>query len=93
MEATLAVEADGITESARVVGWTHAGDFCHVPVILGGDPWTALVDTGSTATLVRPDVVPAGTRVEPTAVRLRTVTGELAMMRGRAEMVLSLIHI
>ena len=76
-------EADDIAESVRVVGWTHAGDFCHVPVTLAGAPWTALVDTGSTATLMRPDVVPAGTRLTPTLVKLRTVTGELAPMLGR----------
>ncbi|KAI3357066.1 hypothetical protein L3Q82_015453 [Scortum barcoo] len=38
---------------------------------------------GSTATLMRPDVVPAGTKLEPTMVKLRTVTGELAPMLGR----------
>ncbi|KAK7882528.1 hypothetical protein WMY93_028702 [Mugilogobius chulae] len=42
-----------------------------------------LVDTGSTATLMRPDVVPPGTLLEPTVVKLRTVTGELAPMLGR----------
>lgn len=59
------------------------GNFCHVSVSLGGAPCIALVDTGSTATLMRPDVVPVGTRLEPTGVKLRTVTGELAPMLGR----------
>ena len=77
------LQADDTTESARVVGWTHAGDFCHVPVTLAGAPCTALVDTGSTATLLRPDMVPVGTQLIPTAVRLRTVTGELTPMLGR----------
>lgn len=81
--APLPPGAGDTAESARVVGWTHAGDFCHVPIILAGAPCTALVTTGSTATLMRPDVVPAGTRLEPTVVKLRTVTGELAPMLGR----------
>ncbi|RVE62229.1 hypothetical protein OJAV_G00155100 [Oryzias javanicus] len=43
----------------------------------------ALVDTGSTATLLRPDMVPADMLLEPTAVKLRTVTGDLTPMLGR----------
>ncbi|KAJ8412696.1 hypothetical protein AAFF_G00116470 [Aldrovandia affinis] len=61
-------------ESVMVVGWTHAGNFCYVPVALAGAPCSALVDTGSTATLMRPDVVPVGTQLEQTSVQLRTVT-------------------
>lgn len=37
--------------------------------------YTALVNTGSTATLVRSDVVPAGMQLEPTGVKLRIGTG------------------
>ena len=55
----------------------------HVPVTICGASCTALVDTGSTATLMRPDVVPEGTQLEQTTVQLRTVTGELAPMLGR----------
>ncbi|KAI3361646.1 hypothetical protein L3Q82_002011 [Scortum barcoo] len=84
--APLPPEAGDTAESARVVGWTHAGDFCHVPIILAGAPCTALVDTGSTATLMRPDVVPAGTKLEPTMVKLQTVTapctGPATLSRG-----------
>ncbi|KAL7868740.1 hypothetical protein SRHO_G00101240 [Serrasalmus rhombeus] len=76
----LPLEADDVEESARVVGWTHVGNFCHVPITLAGNPCVALVDTGSTANLMRPDLVPVETRVEPTVVKLRTVTGELAPM-------------
>ncbi|KAJ8414471.1 hypothetical protein AAFF_G00053410 [Aldrovandia affinis] len=72
-------------ESVMVVGWTHAGHFCYVPVALAG----ALVDTGSTATLMRPDVVPVGTQLEQTSVQLRTVTGELAPMLGRGKVVIT----
>lgn len=32
-------EADDTAESARVVGWTYVGDFCHVPVT----PWRRLL--------------------------------------------------
>ena len=46
-------------------------------------PWqglhacTALVDTGSIATLLRSDLILAGSQLNPTVVNLRTVTGEL----------------
>lgn len=81
--APLPPEADDGAEVARVVGWTHAGNFCHIPITLAGAPHTALVDNCSTATLVRSDVVPAEMQLEPTAVKLRTVTGALAPMLGR----------
>ena len=77
------------TEPVVVVGRTCVGDFCHVPVTVEGVPCTALVDTGSTVTLVRPDVVPGWTQLEPTTVQLRTVTGGLAPMKGRGEMTLT----
>nr|XP_014030248.1 unnamed protein product [Salmo salar] len=51
------------------------GDFCHVTV--EGVPCSALVDTGSTVTLVRSDIVPGWTQFEPTTVQLSTVTGEM----------------
>lgn len=69
------------------MGWTHAGDLCHVPVTLVGAACTALVDTGSAATLLRPDLIPAGSQLKPTMVKLRTVTGELASMLGRGVVV------
>ena len=77
------------TEPVVVVGRTCVGDFCHVPGTVEGVPCTALVDTGSTVTLVRPDVVPGWTQLEPTTVQLRTVTGGLAPMKGRGEMTLT----
>ena len=43
-----------------MVGRTTAGYFCHIPVAVEGTPCTALVDTGSTVTIVWPDVVPVG---------------------------------
>lgn len=52
-------------------------------------PCTALVDTGSTVTLVRPDVVPDWTQLEPTTVQLRTVTGGLAPMKGKGMLTLT----
>lgn len=66
-----------------VVGRTSISDFCHIPICIEGVPCTALVDTGSTVTVVRPEVVPQGIQLEGTAVQLRTVTGELAPMKGR----------
>ncbi|KAM9517048.1 uncharacterized protein ACWYII_044209 [Salvelinus alpinus] len=53
-------------EPVVVVGRTCVGDFCHVPVTVGGVPCSALVETQS----------------EPTTVQIRTVTGELAPMKG-----------
>lgn len=76
-------------EPVVVVGRTCVGDFCHVPVTVEGVPCSALVDTGSTVTLVRPDIVPGWTQCEPTTVQLRTVTGELAPMKGKGIMTLT----
>ncbi|KAJ8408827.1 hypothetical protein AAFF_G00246450 [Aldrovandia affinis] len=44
---------------------------------------------GSMETLVRPDLVPGWTQFEPTTVQLRTVTGELASMKGRGVLTLT----
>lgn len=63
------------------------GHRCHVPVLVGSVSCPALVDTGSKATLVRPDVVPEGTVLEPTLVKLRTVTGQIAEMKGKGTFV------
>ena len=84
--APLFPEADNNSGGGVIVavGRVSTGDFCCVPVTVEGVPCAALVDTGSTVTVVRPDVVPEGTSLEPTLVPLRTVTGELAPMTGRA---------
>ncbi|KAK0140088.1 hypothetical protein N1851_022974 [Merluccius polli] len=90
-QAPLSPEADNniSPELVVVVGRTCVGDFCHVPVTVEGVPCSALVDTGSTVTLIRPDVVPGWTQLEPTTVQLRTVTGRLAPMRGKGMMTLT----
>ncbi len=75
------------TDPVITVGWTEVGNLCHVPVLVGNVSCSALVDTGSTATLIRPDVVPAGTVLEPTSVKLQTVTGQTAAMKGRGTFV------
>lgn len=89
-QAPLPPEADdfnnSIHEPVVAVGRASAGDSCYLPVMVEGVPCSALLDTGSTVTVVRPDVVPGGTQLEPTLVRLRTVTGELAPMKGRGEL-------
>ena len=60
-------------------------DCCRVPV-LGNGQWTkALLDTGSTASLLHPDLMPAGTQIQATDVQLTTVTGGKAPMLGRWE--------
>ena len=58
-------------------------------MIVEGTACTALVDTGSTVTIVRPDNVPDKLALEPTAVQLRTVTGETAPMLGKKIMTLT----
>ncbi|KAL1272916.1 hypothetical protein QQF64_028778 [Cirrhinus molitorella] len=80
----------GPKESVVVVGRTCVSDFCHVPILVEGVPCLALVDTGSTVTVIRPDVIPADAKLEATTVRLRTVTGELAPMKGKGEVGLTI---
>lgn len=63
-----------------VVGWTHVGDL---------NTHNALVDTGTTATLMMPDVVRGGTQLEKTTVQLRTVTGEVTPMLGKGRVTLN----
>lgn len=72
-----------------VVGRTAISDFCHIPICIEGVECTALVDTGSTVTVVRPEVVPEGTQLEDTAVQLRTVTGDLVPMKGKGLLTLT----
>jgi len=84
-------EADDDSELEPVVavGRTGKGDSCYVPITVEGVPCLALLDTGSTVTLVRPDMVPGWIRFDDTTVRLRTVTGELAPMKGRGLLTIS----
>lgn len=72
-----------------VVGRTAISDFCHIPICIEGVECNALVDTGSTVTVVRPEVVPEGAQLEDTAVQLHTVTGELAPMKGKGLLTLT----
>ncbi|XP_061093063.1 uncharacterized protein LOC133125281 [Conger conger] len=67
-----------------MLGRTGTGNCWYAPVTFGGICCSALVDTGSSATLVRPDAVGSGTTVLPTTVRLQTVTGDRAPMVGEA---------
>lgn len=60
------------------------------PVTVGGTSCTALVDSGSSATLVRPDVVGSDTAIFPTLFKLQTVTGEHVPMVGEALVTLGL---
>ena len=83
-------EVDDSGAPPVVVGWIRGssggGGSCRVAVTVQGVPTAGLVDTGSSVTLVRPDVVPRGTTLQPTAVRLRTATGQLAPMVGKGLM-------
>lgn len=81
-------EGDSLhVDAVETVGWTEVGFRCHVPLLIGNISCPALIDTGSTTTFVRPDVVPEGTSLEPTSVKLRTVTGQTAAIRGRGTFV------
>ncbi|XP_058879681.1 uncharacterized protein LOC131737088 [Acipenser ruthenus] len=75
----------------RVVGRTGDGAFLHAPVLIEGVPCMALIDTGSSITVVRPDVLHQAVgdwrnRVRPTPVQLKTVTGEQAPMESRGQL-------
>ncbi|KAK0144778.1 hypothetical protein N1851_016764 [Merluccius polli] len=67
-----------------LVGRASVGESCYISVTVEGVPCLALVDSGATVSLVRPDVVPGGIQLEPTAKWLRTVTGELAPLTGKS---------
>lgn len=60
-----------IREPVVAVGHASAGDSCYVPVVVEGVHSSALVDMGSTVTVVRPNVVPEGMQLEPTCVQLQ----------------------
>lgn len=73
----LARGGSGRLEQVVMLGQTWTDDCWYVPVAVGGGvQCTALVDTGSSATLIRPDMVGAGTDVFLTTMKLQTVTGE-----------------
>ncbi|MGH0145437.1 UNVERIFIED_CONTAM: hypothetical protein FKN15_050978 [Acipenser sinensis] len=68
-----------------------AEDLLHIPVYIEGVPCTSLVDTGSSMTLVRPDILRRArgdrqARLEPTIIQLRTVKGELTQMEEKGPM-------
>ena len=50
---------------------------------VGGTVIEALVDTGATISLIRPDQLPPGTRVEPTTSLMKTISGDIEPMKGR----------
>ena len=58
--------------------------------LLGGTECFALVDTGSSATLVKPEMVKKKTDIFPTIVKLQTVTGERTPMVGETLVTLGL---
>ncbi|KAK9525419.1 hypothetical protein VZT92_016131 [Zoarces viviparus] len=81
---------DGQLERLVVLGRTWIGDCWYAPLTIGGTCCSALVDTGSSATLVRPDVVKNKAVIFPTIVKLQSVTGERAPMVGEAIVTLGL---
>lgn len=64
---------------------TSNTDGCRVPALVNGRLTHALLDTGSTATLLHPDLLPTGTQPQATNLPLITVTGGEAPMLGRCE--------
>ncbi|MGH0158573.1 UNVERIFIED_CONTAM: hypothetical protein FKN15_069763 [Acipenser sinensis] len=74
-----------------VVGRTGDGAFLSAPVLTEGVPCTALIDSGSSITVVCPDVLHQAIgdwrdRVRLTPVHLKTVMGERAPMEGRGQL-------
>ncbi|KAK9526406.1 hypothetical protein VZT92_015107 [Zoarces viviparus] len=67
---------DGQLERLVVLGQTWIGDCWYAPLTIGGTCCSALVDTGSSATLVRPDVVKNKTVIFPTIVKLQSPESE-----------------
>ena len=82
-------EVDCVELEPVVVGRACVGDYYHIPVMVEGVPSFALVDTGSTVTLVRTDILPSWAELEPTTVQLCPVTGNLAPMKGRGMLTLN----
>ena len=73
-------EVDGQLERAVMLGRTWVGDCWYAPVNIVGADCYALMDTGSSATLVKPELVVNKTAIIPTMVKLQGVTGEGAPM-------------
>ncbi|MGH0135391.1 UNVERIFIED_CONTAM: hypothetical protein FKN15_016935 [Acipenser sinensis] len=75
------------TSTPVILRRTSLGAHLHLNCRVEGVPCTKLI-TGSTVTLVRPDILQqtgqtSPTKVATTAVQLWTVTGQLSPMRGR----------
>lgn len=66
--------------------WTD--DCWYFPLTVGGIHCSTLVDTGSSATLMRP--IGIGIEVFPTTMKLQTATGELTPLTGQAMLTLGL---
>lgn len=79
---------DVLGEQVVLLGRTGVGDCWYAPVSVGGTSCYALVDTGSSATLVKPEVLDNNTTVLPTSCKLLTVTGERAPMVGETSVTL-----
>ena len=69
---------------------TRDGNSCYVPVSMEGVPCSALVDIGSSVTVLRQDMCPAWIQLEPTEVLLRTATGALAPVKGTGRLTFNL---
>ncbi|RXM27310.1 hypothetical protein EOD39_10940 [Acipenser ruthenus] len=75
-------------EMTAVIGRTSIGAHLHLACQVEGVSCTALIDTGSSVTVVRTDIVQQSSvasraKLKPTTVQLWTVTGQLAPMHGR----------
>ena len=81
-------EGDNSRGPVVVVGHASIGDSCFNYINVEGRHCMALVDSGSTVTLLRAHVVPGGTELEPTGVQLHTITGELAPLMAKVSVML-----
>ena len=77
--------ARGVPVFAQRAASASAGS---ITVKIGGVERQALIDTGSSATLVRADVLPSGVEVEPTPALMRTISGDLAPIEGQCVLTL-----
>ena len=86
---------DKENDAVAMVGRVGQGNSLHAPCLLNGVQCKALVDTGSTISILQPGVLPRESDGwlegwTPTTVRLRTVTGQVASMLGRRRLEIQL---
>ena len=80
-----AEKVDCQLEGLIMPGQTWIGDCWYAPMTIKGTECFALVDTGSSAMLVKPEMVKNKKNIFPTMVKLQTVTGGDISVSGAGE--------